>query len=138
MYEARQARGPLAPAGPEAASSPVENAAERARPRISCLACGGFVADPRDRVSVNGAHAHSFINPAGIIFRVGCFATTPGARAAGAATHHWTWFPGFAWRAALCTRCGAHLGWCFDSADASFVALILDRVIERDSTDAPS
>jgi hypothetical protein len=111
-------------------------AVARARPleqdaaRILCASCGAFVADAAARTDINGAHAHTFINPAGLIFRVGCFAEAPGVLAVGEESEHWTWFSGFAWRAALCRSCHEHLGWCYANAHQAFVALILDRVIE--------
>src|SRR5690606_37015718 len=55
---------------------------------LACAACGAFVALARDRASVNGAHSHSFINPAGLIFRVGCFSEAPGARSVGEESAH--------------------------------------------------
>lgn len=99
--------------------------------RVICAACGAFVAAAADRMEVNGAHEHAFINPAGLIFRVGCFAEAPGVHAVGEESAHWTWFVGFAWRAARCRSCHEHLGWCYRSALATFVALILDKVAER-------
>ena len=97
---------------------------------LVCRACGPFVAERRDRIDVDGAHAHSFINPAGAIYRVGCFAAAPGARPWGEPSPHWTWFAGFEWRVATCRGCGDLLGWAFSSEASSFVALILDRLAE--------
>lgn len=79
---------------------------------------------------MNGAHSHSFINPAGMIFRVGCFGAAPGALPVGEESDHFTWFVGFAWRAAVCRACGEHLGWSYRARDSAFVALIEDRIVE--------
>jgi hypothetical protein len=102
--------------------------------RWVCARCAGFVAEGRARIEVDGAFTHSFINPEGAIFRVGCFAVAPGAVPWGEMSLHWTWFPGFAWRAASCSGCGAHLGWVYSGDASSFVALILDRIVELPAT----
>jgi hypothetical protein len=98
---------------------------------LACRACAAFIAELSSRIEVNGAHAHSFINPAGLIFRVGCLASAPGVLGIGEESDHWSWFSGFSWRAAACCACGEHLGWCFRSSHARFVAVILDKVAER-------
>ena len=95
-----------------------------------CARCAGFVAEDRARIEVGGAHIHSFINPEGAIFRVGCFAVAPGALPWGEPSRHWTWFAGFEWQAAMCRGCAAHLGWGYTAEGRRFVALILDRIVE--------
>jgi len=101
---------------------------------LVCARCAGLVAHARDRIEMAGAHAHSFINPEGAIFRVGCFAAAPGALAWGEPSHHWTWFVGFEWQAAGCRGCAAHLGWAYAAEAVRFVALILDRLVEVPAT----
>lgn len=101
---------------------------------LVCARCGGFVAEGRARIEVEGKHMHSFINPEGVIFRVGCFAVAPGALPWGEPSKHWTWFAGFEWQAASCRGCWAHLGWLYTAAAVSFVGLILDRVVEMPAT----
>jgi hypothetical protein len=132
VYQLREADRSI-PRDPGEAAS----AAHATRPheqggaRVVCASCGAYVAETSARTEVNGAHEHAFINPAGLIFRVGCFAEAPGVRAVGEDSEHWTWFAGFAWAAVLCSACHEHLGWCYRNASAAFVALILDRVEER-------
>ena len=46
------------------------------------------------------------------------------------ATEENTWFEGYAWRIALCSHCGMHMGWRFEasrpqSAPAKFHGLLL-------------
>jgi hypothetical protein len=115
-------------------AAPAATASERvtAGGWLVCKPCSAFIAELRSRIEVNGAHAHSFINPAGLIFRVGCHASAPGVLGIGEKSEHWSWFPGFCWQAAVCRACAQHLGWCFEGPHARFVALILDRVVERD------
>jgi hypothetical protein len=102
---------------------------------LVCQRCEGFVAEGRARIRVNGSHAHAFINPAGAIFRVGCFAEAPGMSPFGEASGHWTWFSGFDWQVGICRACNAHLGWSYRNAARHFVALILDQVVERSGTE---
>jgi hypothetical protein len=118
---------------------PAREAAASARRHgwLACAACRGFVADSSARISVGGSHSHSFINPAGLIFRVSCFAEAPGAVPVGEEDRYFTWFAGFAWRVALCRTCGEPLGWSYRRADSEFVALIDDRVVEVPAPDAP-
>ena len=97
---------------------------------LRCRTCGLPVTRTRDRVEVHGKHAHALFNPAGILFEVGCFAAAPGCRFEGEFTPEFSWFPGYAWRYALCRRCGAHLGWEYRGAAGGFAGLILTELRE--------
>ena len=100
---------------------------------IRCGNCGQQVSTADQRIDQAGGHEHRFENPAGIVFRIGCFRHAPGCRRVGEATHAWTWFPGHAWSMALCMKCGSHLGWFYGprgTGDA-FYGLILDRLAEE-------
>jgi hypothetical protein len=130
--------GPAPGAAPRAAPAADEIAGAADGDWVACGACRAFVADSRARFSVDGAHSHSFINPAGLIFRVSCFVAAPGVVPVGDESDDFTWFAGFAWRVALCRTCGEHLGWCYRRLHSEFVALIDDRVIERRAPDAGS
>jgi hypothetical protein len=83
-------------------------------------------------MAIHGAHEHRFMNPAGVLFHIGCFAPAMGCTIVGPDSLEYPWFPGFAWRYAMCGSCGQHLGWHFrqrgeDEHDA-FFGLILDRL----------
>jgi hypothetical protein len=80
------------------------------------------------RFAVGGAHRHTFFNPAGIVYEVGCFRQAVGCIASGPPSAEFTWFAGHLWRIALCRRCRTHLGWHFTSGDESFFGLILPRL----------
>jgi hypothetical protein len=76
------------------------------------------------------------MNPAGFLFHIGCFAEAIGCVIVGPDSLEYAWFPGFAWRFALCGQCGSHLGWHFRSdGRGAFFGLILNR-LRQSPTDA--
>lgn len=98
-------------------------------PFIRCRECLFPVTRDEDRISVNGAHSHTFANPAGIVYTIGCFSTADGCGAVGPSSGEFTWFSGHRWRVAICRKCMSHLGWHFTSGSAGFWGLILDHLI---------
>ncbi|AMD91922.1 hypothetical protein [Desulfomicrobium orale] len=52
----------------------------------------------------------------------------PGCRFEGEFTEAFTWFPGYAWRFALCAGCGTHLGWEFRDRTSGFAGLIVTEL----------
>jgi hypothetical protein len=101
---------------------------ERARERdpwFPCAACGHALAPERSAIAPNGAHSHTFVNPAGHEYTIRCFSEAPGARSVGAESTFWTWFPGFAWCLGACAACGAHVGWSFRGTESGFWGLIV-------------
>jgi hypothetical protein len=119
----RQAPEPVGKEAPE--QSPAE------APYIICRQCHQAITRPEERISVQGAHHHTFANPHGIVFEIGCFKYAQGCGYAGPPSTEFTWFSGYAWRVSFCTMCLTHLGWIFiaDSGD-SFHGFILDRLIQ--------
>lgn len=97
---------------------------------IYCKVCGRAVTGRDQKIAVNGSHTHTFFNPAGIVYELGCFTTAPGCHSAGEATSEFTWFAGYVWRFALCRQCNSHLGWFFETAESSFFGLILTNLTE--------
>jgi hypothetical protein len=97
---------------------------------LVCAACSSIVTEPSQRLRVQSRHEHTFANPAGFVYRIGCFATACGARPFGAPSEEHTWFAGYAWRMAVCHGCGEHLGWLFAGSGPSFWGLILERLRE--------
>jgi hypothetical protein len=105
--------------------------AGRDDPALLCRQCLSFITRPGYRIVINGTHHHTFANPYGIVFEIGCFKEAGGCAAAGAPSSEFTWFPGFKWQIALCASCMTHLGWRFVSAGSGiFYGLILDQLIE--------
>jgi hypothetical protein len=98
---------------------------------ILCRACGAAITAREHAIDIDGRHAHTFFNPAGVLYEIGCFAAAPGCANAGRPTAAFSWFADYRWRYAFCAGCGAHLGWQFvgRAADA-FWGLVLARLIE--------
>jgi hypothetical protein len=100
---------------------------------IVCRQCRHPVTRPQERIAMAGSHRHSFANPTGLVFEIGCFRQASGCRLAGPASLEFSWFPGYRWRIALCGGCQVQLGWRFESpAQQSFSGLILERLLSAD------
>jgi hypothetical protein len=97
---------------------------------VRCAACAHALTRERSRIEVDGKHVHTFVNPAGVEYTIRCFGEAPGCAGAGDESTVWTWFPGFAWRMAMCARCRAHVGWSFRREASAFWGLIATRVVE--------
>ena len=96
-----------------------------------CIYCSNLITSPSDVIEVDGSHHHTFINPAGISFHIGCFKTAQGCRTWGEPTREFTWFPGFSWSMAVCSHCYTHMGWLYQSGASSFYGLILENITEN-------
>ena len=96
---------------------------------LACARCRRPITSGAARIQVGGAHAHTFLNPHGLEFRIGCFGVASGLLRIGEPETFWTWFPGHAWQVELCASCREHLGWEFRSSDHRFHGLILDRLV---------
>ena len=97
--------------------------------RLFCAACRHPVTHQDERIPVQGGHEHRFTNPHGITYHIGCFREAAGCSVVGESTAEFTWFPGYAWRIALCANCQTHLGWRFQSGGEYFHGLIVNRLI---------
>lgn len=102
---------------------------------IRCVQCLHGITRVGDGISRQGMHRHTFANPHGIVFEIGCFKEAAGCGYAGAPTAEFTWFPGYAWRIAVCKKCTLHLGWLFLSTEKDrFNGLIVDRLVYPEKT----
>ncbi len=101
------------------------------REALLCRQCLQVVTHPSQRIAVQGSHRHTFANPAGILFQIGCFRSAEGCGCSGPSTEEWSWFRGYSWQVSLCRSCLTHLGWLY-SGDGrqSFQGLILDRLVQ--------
>ncbi|MBW2042202.1 MAG: hypothetical protein JRI76_09240 [Deltaproteobacteria bacterium] len=128
-------RAPIPPDGAGGAQNDSESALQEEPASddgdpLCCRACGRIITRTGHRTEVDGAHQHTFANPHGIVFQIGCFKDATGCALAGPATDDFTWFKGFAWRVAVCGSCLTHMGWMYvSSSGASFFGLILDRLV---------
>ena len=117
---------------PEA--TPAERVETKEVRRILCRECLHPVTREQARTEIHGAHQHTFANPSGIVFTIGCFQNAEGCGAAGSPSDEFTWFSGFSWRVAVCVGCLTHLGWLFSTTTgAAFWGLILDHLIFPDN-----
>lgn len=112
----------------------VEEEAEEKAPEkengILCRACRWTITHPLERIEMDSAHRHTFANPHGLVFEIGCFRFAAGCGYIGPATDDFSWFPGYTWRVAVCRSCLNHVGWLFTSSGkSSFNGLILDRLV---------
>lgn len=116
---------------PEPGAADSDERSPQAERVLLCRACRHPIARPADRVSVQGRHTHTFANPHGLVFEIGCFQSAPGCGPIGPASDDFTWFPGHRWRVCICAACLGHLGWQFlPGLGDGFYGLILDRLIE--------
>lgn len=112
-----------------------ERARTPRRRRLRCVACSAPITTEAARTEITGAHEHHFVNPHGHDFHIGCFARAPGISPLGAATLHFSWFPGAPWRVGVCSGCRLHLGWAF-GVPVEFFGLIVNRLRVDDDDDA--
>jgi len=121
--------------GAEDDTAILEKEAEERSPEeeeyILCRQCHQAITKPADRIVMQGSHRHTFANPPGIVFEIGCFRSVTGCGYAGAASDDFSWFAGYSWRVCFCALCLTHLGWMFSRMGSdTFHGLILARLIE--------
>ena len=110
---------------------PVDPWDEAEGSRLLCGKCGHAITVAGWSLQVAGAGEHSFVNPHGYLYRIGCFRLAPGCVPWGEEHAEYSWFPGTTWQIAHCGGCGAHLGWSFPGTDTRFHGLILDRLVQE-------
>jgi len=97
---------------------------------IICRECGNPVTAPDFIITVNNHHKHTFINPAGVTYQIGCFSSAEGCIVYGEPVIDHTWFAGFAWNYSVCSNCQLHLGWHFQNNGEGFFGLILELLVD--------
>jgi len=106
---------------------------EAAMDAIVCRRCLHEITSPAQIREVNGAHTHTFANPEGIIYEIGCYRDAWGCGYIGPPSTEFTWFSGYAWRIAVCINCHVHLGWLFSAPDGGFFhGLITSRISAKE------
>ena len=97
---------------------------------VLCRECLYPITREEEQREMAGASQHTFANPAGIVFTIGCFGSAEGCVPVGSSSDEFTWFRGYAWRVGVCRSCLTHLGWHFAApSGAGFWGLILDNLI---------
>ncbi len=125
----RPSRVPGKP-GSKTTSSPREESTAGHDAAILCRQCHHPITTTTERITVDGAHSHTFANPEGIVFEIGCFRSAWGCGYVGPASNAFTWFSGYRWRIALCAGCRLHIGWRFSNDDGgAFHGLIANRLL---------
>ena len=97
---------------------------------LRCRACDFSITTPKQRCSRDGKHQHTFFNPAGVVYEIGCFSDASGCLLYGSPSPEFTWFTGYLWQVAYCKKCLEHLGWYFSSAGSGFFGLRLNCLRE--------
>jgi hypothetical protein len=91
---------------------------------IRCAACDHRITERAYRIEKSGAHEHTFVNPHGFVYHVGCYAAAPGCIQNGDPQTAFSWFPGWTWQIVSCARCRTHLGWIYRCSGEQFHGLI--------------
>lgn len=97
--------------------------------KLYCRYCKQHITDIDQALSIQGAHTHTFTNPAGFIYTINCYQSAQGCVVFGERTDEFSWFAGFKWQLALCNSCQEQLGWLFSNSK-QFYALIGDRLVQ--------
>lgn len=85
-------------------------------PALACRACGARVASARDTIVVLGRPVRAtYTNPAGVACEILTLEAAENLLRDPFSTEAHTWFEGYAWRPVGCAKCGAHLGWEYES-----------------------
>lgn len=113
---------------PDDATRTTPDIGSKSSPVIVCRNCSYQVTTPDERMKMNGAFLHTFANPHGHVFEIGCFQQAWGCIPASVSSLEFTWFAGYAWQIGICANCGAHLGWIFTSGTHRFFGLIVDKL----------
>jgi hypothetical protein len=95
---------------------------------LRCVVCEHRITERAYRIEMSGANEHTFVNPYGIAFVIGCFAAAPGCVHLGSTEEAFSWFPGWTWQLAACARCRSHVGWIYRLAGQQFHGLILAAI----------
>ena len=98
-------------------------------PEILCRSCGHSITRPDFRIMKADSFSHTFANPYGHVFEIGCFSKAPGCVTASSPSDEFSWFKGYDWSVGICSQCASQLGWIFSSASDTFYGLILDQLI---------
>jgi hypothetical protein len=103
---------------------------------LVCVQCETPITTSSERIEVEGHHEHFKVNPHGVSFRVGCFASAGNLVVVSPPERAWSWFAGYAWLIEACAGCGTHMGWLFQGDAHRFHGLLVDALVELDEPPA--
>jgi hypothetical protein len=120
-------------AGVDAMTAPQDEALAATGDSIVCRQCRHEITSASESKHIDGAHAHTFANPEGIVFEIVCYRDAWGCGYVGPNSPKFTWFAGYTWRIAVCANCHVHLGWRFSAAEGHFFhGLITNRLTVKE------
>ena len=102
---------------------------------LLCRTCGNYVSTPDIQCCPDGRSSeYRFENPVGRVCEIITLHNAWSLQMVGSAHLEHTWFPGYAWRVALCGRCGNHLRWRFEArssaaAGPQFFGLLVSELV---------
>jgi len=96
---------------------------------ITCALCNNHITDSSLQIIVNDSFHHTFANPHGHVFEIGCFKDAKGCIASSISSSEFPWFISYSWKIGGCSNCSTHLGWIFSSESDQFFGLILEKLI---------
>lgn len=97
-----------------------------------CIVCNKKITTDKDRFEINNKSEFQFTNPGGYYFDIITFGIANGCSSVGEPTMEFTWFTGYSWVYAICSRCSNHLGWKYQGKN-SFFGLIKSRLIKGEA-----
>ncbi len=93
---------------------------------LLCSRCGNQITSYSEGATIHGSFEHSFLNPDGIMYQIGCFKKAAGCISSERFILEFTWFHPFPWCFVFCSDCGRQLGWKYKSNNNDvFYGLIL-------------
>ena len=104
--------------------------------RWCCAACRAQITDETCLIPIEGQHEHHKVNPQGHAFQFRSFKYAEGCVPIGEPTAEHSWYSGYLWQFAHCTRCHSQLGWYFAGAE-SFFGLINQYLVRCTGQKAP-
>ncbi|MBF0368668.1 MAG: hypothetical protein HQL52_04345 [Magnetococcales bacterium] len=119
------------PSHPNHQEEPDQEEVHKEEEALCCRDCLQPITTLKERIEKDGKHQHTFFNPHGVVFRIGCFARAPGCVNVGELSGEFSWFRGTLWQISLCRQCQTHLGWRFSGQEGTlFFGLILARLVQ--------
>lgn len=105
---------------------------EQEEPVITCRNCMGPVTRPEYSIEINDGFSHTFANPHGHVYEIGCFSRADGCVKCSDTSAEFSWFTDYVWAVGLCRNCRVQLGWIFipvrPGERDNFYGLILDQL----------